>query len=285
MATEFPAHDVGFEFDIATAVEPVGVVDGVHHFDTRVYPGWDIVGNANGGYLMALVGRAVALATGRPDCVTITAHYLAPCPAGDARITVTPVRAGRRFATTMASLFLRDASGGEKEIIRVLATVGDLSTDPGGPSAMQRSMPEIAPFDECLLMSDTSVNDFAHIHGRLATRGQPEDIAFRSGDASGSATMRGWFAFADDRPVDTRALLLASDAFPPAVFNLRLPAAWVPTVELTVHVRAVPAPGPVACFFDTRFVQNGLLEEDGEMWDSNGVLVAQSRQLALAPRG
>jgi hypothetical protein len=129
------------------------------------------------------------------------------------------------------------------------------------------------------------VNDFAHIHGRLATRGQPEDIAFRSGDASGSATMRGWFAFADDRPVDTRALLLASDAFPPAVFNLRLPAAWVPTVELTVHVRAVPAPGPVACFFDTRFVQNGLLEEDGEMWDSNGVLVAQSRQLALAPRG
>lgn len=266
-------------------MEPLEVVDGVHHFATRVHPGWDILGNANGGYLMALVGRAVSMATGRPDCVTITAHYLAPCPAGEARIEVAPVRAGRRFATVTASLFLRGDAAGEKEIIRILATVGDLANDPGGPSAMQRPMPDIASFDECLLMSETSVNDFAHIHGRLATRGQAEDIAFRTGSPSGRATMRGWFAFADGRAVDTRALLLASDAFPPAVFNLSLPAAWVPTVELTVHVRATPAPGPVACFFETRFVQNGLLEEDGEMWDSNGVLVAQSRQLALAPRG
>jgi hypothetical protein len=101
---------------------------------------------------------------------------------------------------------------------------------------------------------------------------------------TGQALIRGWFAFNDDRPIDTRALLLASDAFPPSVFNLDLPTAWVPTVELTVHTRAIPAPGPVACVFSTRFVQNGLLEEDGEMWDSQGVLVAQSRQLALAPR-
>ncbi len=87
-----------------------------------------------------------------------------------------------------------------------------------------------------------------------------------------------------DRPIDSLALLLACDAFPPAAFNLDMPTNWVPTVELTVHVRAIPAPGPVACFFRTRFVQNGLLEADGEVWDQNGVLVAQSRQLALAPR-
>jgi len=277
--------DRSFEFDVATSVREVSIIDGAHHFEARVHDGWDIAGNANGGYLLALVGRAISAVTSRPDCVTITAHYLAPCPAGPARVVVTPVRSGRRFATVTASLFRVDEDGKMKEVLRALATVGDLATDPGGPSAMQRSMPDISPFDECTLMSGTSVNDFAHLHGRLATRGEPADIAFRSGSPSGRAMMRGWFDFADGRSVDSNALLLASDAFPPAVFNLSLPMGWVPTVELTVHVRAVPAPGPVACFFTSRFLQNGLLEEDGEMWDTKGVLVAQSRQLALAPRG
>jgi hypothetical protein len=51
-----------------------------------------------------------------------------------------------------------------------------------------------------------------------------------------------------------------------------------------VHVRGVPAPGPLRCVFRTRFVHGGLLEEDGEVWDARDRLVAQSRQLALTPR-
>ena len=79
-------------------------------------------------------------------------------------------------------------------------------------------------------------------------------------------------------------LLLAVDAFPPTAFNTRLPVAWTPTVELTAHVRARPVPGWVRCRFSTRFVTGGFLEEDGEVWDERGRLVAQSRQLALVPR-
>ena len=279
--------DPRFEFDRATQIFREQSADGSAVYSTKVHPGWDIMGNANGGYLLALVGLALSDATGRPDCITISSHYLAPCPAGDARIVVTPVRSGRRFATATASLFLLTDTG-EKEIIRVLATLGDLAHDPGGPSAMgehtQFPPRGLLPFSECLGMTESAVDNFAYIHGRLGTRIHPGDVHFREGIKSGQALIRGWFAFNDDRPIDTRALLLASDAFPPSVFHLDLPTAWVPTVELTVHTRAIPAPGPVACIFSTRFVQNGLLEEDGEMWDSQGVLVAQSRQLALAPR-
>ena len=52
-------------------------------------------------------------------------------------------------------------------------------------------------------------------------------------------------------------------------------------IQLTVHLRAHPAPGWLACRATTRFVSNGYHEEDFEVWDSAGTLVAQSRQLAL----
>lgn len=49
----------------------------------------------------------------------------------------------------------------------------------------------------------------------------------------------------------------------------------------TPHLRAHPAPGWLACRAGTRHVANGFHEEDFEIWDSTGQLVAQSRQLAM----
>lgn len=68
------------------------------------------------------------------------------------------------------------------------------------------------------------------------------------------------------------------------MFNADLPVAWTPTVELTAHIRGIPVPGWLRCAFTTRFVSGGYLEEDGEVWDLSGRLIAQSRQLALVPR-
>ena len=96
--------------------------------------------------------------------------------------------------------------------------------------------------------------------------------------------MNGWFALANDEPMDSFALLLAADAFPPPLFNSGLPVAWAPTVELTTHIRGVPAPGSLRCAFRSRFIHDGLTDEEGEIWDSTGKLVAQCRQIALLPR-
>ncbi len=91
--------------------------------------------------------------------------------------------------------------------------------------------------------------------------------------------MEGWVRFADGREPDPGSLVVAADAFPPTVLNL-MQTPWVPTIELTVHVRARPAPGWLQCAFRTRYLIDGDLEEDGELWDSSGRLVALSRQLA-----
>jgi hypothetical protein len=265
------------EFDAAIALDEAGPGRLTGH----VHPGWDIAGNANGGYLLALAGAGLRRVAGRPDPVTITAHYLSPAPAGPIEVTGEVAKQGRRFTTVAGSL--RSSDGEGREILRVVATFGDLAEAHADQQLLDGGPPELPEPASCARHVLPEGSGLALME-RLDLRLRPDDAGFVLDRRSGRAEMRGWLAFADGRPFDTLALLLASDAFPPAVFNLDLPRGWVPTVELTVHVRAVPAPGPLRCRFSTRFIQGGFLEEDGEVWDERGVLVAQCRQLALAPR-
>ena len=60
----------------------------------------------------------------------------------------------------------------------------------------------------------------------------------------------------------------------------------VPTVDLTVHFRAPIPPDArpddfYLCVFRSQTARDGFLEEDGEIWTRDGVLLAQSRQLAM----
>lgn len=257
------------EFDVATEVLEDGTC--------AVHPGWDIGGNANGGYLLALAVNGLRRLAGRPDPVTVTGHYLAPGRPGPARVDGTVVKSGRRFTTVSGGL-----RGASAPLLQVLATFGDLSQPTSGFVHMAGGPPDLPPFEECVQRGANGAVPVA-LMDRLAVRLHPDHVGFVDGDRRGVAEMAGWFGFADGRPVDTLGLLLACDAFPPAVFHLDMPAGWVPTLELTVHVRGVPAPGPVRCLFRSRFVQGGFLDEEGEVWDSAGRLVAQSRQLGLTP--
>ena len=245
-------------------------------FDSAVKPGWDIGGNANGGYLLAIAGRAMSEVVGKPP-LTLTAHYLKPAPAGPCEVEVTTIRAGRRLATATAILRM-----GDTEILRLLGTFGDQA--PGGASFSVEGPVDLPSYEDSALPPAPTEGPAPAIFEKLRVRMRPSDTGFRTGQPANHGEMAGWFTFADEEPIDAIALLLVADAFPPAVFNTELPGAWVPTVELTVHIRGVPTPGPVRCSFRTRFAHDGLLDEEGAIWDSSGALVAQSRQLALMPR-
>jgi hypothetical protein len=259
-------------FNEATAVELVAP----HRYRAEIRDGWDIGGNANGGYVLAIAGRAMAEATGRPP-LTITAHYLAPAPAGPCEVVVEPVRAGRRLATATASLVQ-----GYRELIRVLGTFGRPADSP--VRQIDGAPPALPAYELCPAGGDPADPQLPGISDKLAVRLRPGDDGFRTGTPTGKPEIVGWFAFATEEPIDEIGLLLAADALAPAVFNTDGTVGWVPTVELTVHVRARPAPGPLRCVFRTRFIADGMLEEDGEIWDAADTLVAQSRQLALTPR-
>lgn len=264
-------------FSEATAVQADDRTPG--QWRATIHDGWDIQGNANGGYLLAIAGRAMAQAAGRANPVTLTAHYLSPGKPGSVTIDTEIVKEGKSFATVTASMRSDD-----KPILQLLGSFSDLP--PNGDNLLtDGAPPDLPPVENCHRHEhDAELGSPPPFHANVDLRLHPEDAQFNKGNKSGQALVRGWFRLRDDDPIDTIALLQASDAFPPTIFNTDMPVAWVPTLELTVHVRRNPAPGWLRCAFTTRFVSDGMLEEDAQMWDSTGRLVALSRQLALVPR-
>jgi acyl-CoA thioesterase len=247
-------------------------------FSCEIRPGWDIHGNANGGYLMALGARTLAAAS-RPHPVSLTAHFLSPGRVGPVTVTPTIVKQGRTFSTVRASV-----TGPEKPIIELLGSFGEVE-NVDGAVMVDAEPPDLPPPEDCVKLEPGSSGLPPPMMARLDMCLHPEDASFYEGRPSGSPRLRGWVKLADDEPVDAFGLIMVADAFPPSVFNSELPRSWVPTLEMTTHVRGLPEPGWLRCAFSTRFITGGVLEEDGEIWDASGRLVAQSRQLALMPRG
>ena len=267
-------------FDRDTAVIPRG--EGV--FDAELSAEWTIGHAVNGGYLLALLGRALGDTLPHPDPFTITAHYLTASRPGPATVRTSTVRTGRTLSTGTASLLQRDEEGREVERIRVLASYGDLAalSDDVRTSAKP---PQLPPYEHCLGAEDgMDPAAVPPITRQLDLRLDPATAGWAVGAPGGRGEMRAWFGLADGRDPDPLALLLAVDALPPTAFELGL-SGWVPTVELTVHVRCRPAPGPLRVSVTTRNLAGGFLEEDAEVWDGQDRLVAQSRQLARAPLG
>ena len=54
----------------------------------------------------------------------------------------------------------------------------------------------------------------------------------------------------------------------------------MPTLELTAYLRALPAPGPLRVRQRARLVAADRVDEECDVWDSTGALVAAASQLA-----
>jgi acyl-CoA thioesterase len=276
------------EFDTGSAVSARDGADGV--YDAALGEGWRIGGGVNGGVLLAIAARALAAEFGaadgdrpaHPDPLAISAYYLTPGTPGPATVRTSVVRRGRAVSTGQASLLQDDGQGGEVERVRFLATYGDL-TSVDGDLTTSAQPPDLPPPDRCVSAAQAPPDFLKHasLLQRLDMRLDPATTGWAVGKPSGNGVIRGWLRMADGREPDPLLLLLAVDALPPVAFELGLPG-WTPTLELTAHVRARPAPGWLRVSLTNRTLAGGFLEEDAEVWDSEGRLVALSRQLARA---
>ena len=261
-------------FARATAVEPLGggawraTCDGA----------WATQLGANGGYLAALVLRAMATELDDParEARSLTCHYLRPPAEGEVRVDVEVERSGRSLSTVTARL----SQAGTLCVLAVAAFAieidGALDYAADAPAARAPDAVErLAPVAQVPIT--------AHFV-RRPTLGAPLYAG-----AEDSMT-GGWLRFADPQALDAPALAMYADAWWPSPLPRLTRPVTAPTIDLTVHFRAPAAAAaiaeePVLAVFRSSTAAHGFFEEDGELWSRDGVLLAHSRQLALIVDG
>jgi acyl-CoA thioesterase len=258
----------------------------VHVFDARIDDGWWIVAGPNGGYLSTILLRGMVEAVNDPvrEPRTQTTHYTARAIVGPARLTTRIVRQGRSLSTVTARL--------EQEGQLIAYSIGALggARDTRGHELEFQDilMPEVPPPDRVEVAPAPTILGTAFSFGQRYEKrpifGSPEP------SPRAEAVTGGWLRLLPNRGGDALLLTAIADGWPPAIFHKQPPgpeSRGVPTVELTVHFRSPVAASTVApgehylVRFTTRTSRDGFLEEDGEIWSERGVLLAQSRQLAL----
>lgn len=277
-------------FDDATTVRPVaGHQDGSdgHRWSATLDARWRIENAVNGGLLLALAGNALRHEldgdggpAGHADPLSVSAYYLSAATPGPAQLATRTLRSGRSMSTGEVSV-LQQVDGRSVERMRALATYGELTAIRAEETPAPPAPPELPPPDACVSTAQAPRELMTHSEflDQVDLRLDPATAGWAVGKPSGLGRIRGWFRLPDGREPDPLLLLLAVDSLPPVAFDLGL-SGWTPTLELTVYLRARPAPGWLRVALSTRHHAHGFLEEDAEVWDSTGRLVAQSRQLA-----
>lgn len=246
----------------------------------EVAEGWDIFGVTNGGYLMAIATRAMGRESNGRTLISANGTFINPATPGPVNVKVEELKEGRSLSTLVAVM-----SRNGMPLVHVTGVFADpdrprhdaflASTGPPELPDPENSVP-VQPSQDAPLPPPFT--------GKIQLRVPPEDASIPLDSRGDLPRARGWFRLRGDEELDSHAVVLAADAFPPAIFYSSLGVGWTPTVDLAVQVRDPAPTGWLACEYRTRFIGGGLLEEDGEIWDQSGNLVALSRQLALVPR-
>jgi acyl-CoA thioesterase len=243
-------------------------------FEGHVNRDWWIVFGPNGGFLAAMLVKAMGAAVDDHTRMarSLTIHYTAAPAEGPVRIQTTVERAGRSLTTVSARM--------EQEGRLIALAIGAFSRARLPAIEFDDAPPPQVPPPEDVPVAESrrELPPFAHqweLRYAIGTR--------PFGGSDGSTLTGGWIKPLDEHPVDAALVAQITDAWLPAVFVRLTEPNAVPTIDLTIHFRAdLPLPADyVLVTFESRLSQGGFIEEDGWIWSRDGQLIAHSRQLAL----
>jgi len=258
-------------FSEVSELQPIGP----GRFDAEADPAWTIGGKPNGGYLLAMLGRAAMWNGTHSHVLAASAHYLRSPDPGPIAIEVETLRTGRSATQVRTRM-----TQGEVTCVEALMTVSRFEADTR--SYWDAGLPKVSPvgWEGCeRLVPVLPTGQPVAILEQVEVRLEPATRGFTEGQPSGRGELRGWLALPDDEEFDPISLLFAVDAFPPATFDIQF-TGWVPTLELTAYIRALPMPGPLQIVQRAQLIAAERVDQVCYVWDSAGRLVAQGTQLA-----
>lgn len=264
-------HESRSTFAEVTALEPLFGPT----FGATLDAEWSIGGRPNGGYLLAILGRAATSVVRHNHAIAASAHFLhSPAP-GRVHVVADVLREGRSMSRVRTRL-----SQDGVDCVEALVTVGGL--DEGGIPYWSEGLPELgsASIDDAIrLKGPTPDGTTVALLEQVDLRLDPVSTGFMTGRPGGRGQLSGWLSLPGGEPFDPLSLLFAIDSFPPGTLDIEA-SGWVPTLDLSVYVRALPAPGPVRIVQQAGLIDGQRVDEACFVWDSTGRLVAQGTQLA-----
>ncbi len=263
-------------FATATAATPLG-----HgRYGCSLDAGWSALAGINGGILMAILVRAIETETG-PDrsLRSLQCQFMRPPKAGDAEVVIETIRSGARAT----NLRVRLEQGG-KVMLEALAV--SFSSGLRELARWSPPAPQVAPPEADLpVFSDPRLPSVAE-RVTYTPRIGPAPISGTPLEPGEPARTGGWLELKDPQPIDLPLLAFYADAWWPAALGPLTEMAFNPTIDMTLDIRtALPAAGlphqPILLDSRTQASLEGLCDEDVCLFTADGVLLAQSRQLAI----
>ncbi|MEZ5122525.1 MAG: thioesterase family protein [Solirubrobacterales bacterium] len=257
-------------FDRDTEPEPLS--DG--RLRVRFDPGWFVLRGPNGGYVAAVLARALRAEVGpeRP-LRSLTVHYLAAPAAGEADVAVRVERSGR----TMTFASVRCEQDGRTVALALAALGGAFDASVAYHDVEMPDVPPPEQLGEPRSWTQMGGPTFAE-HFEYVPAG-PAPF-----HAAAHARTGGWIRLREPRPLDEAALVALADAWWPAPYMVVERFFAAPTIDLTVHLRAPLPREHDYVLIDVRSdsSRDGYFEEDVRLFHRDGTLLAHGRQLALA---
>ncbi len=266
------------KFDRDTAVRLAQEAGVERVYTAEVSPDWRAGRGPHGGYLAAMILRALTDTVAEParSPRSLTVHYTRAPEPGPVHIRIVSERVGRSLSSLSARM--------EQEGRLIALTLAAFSLPwTGAPEVAELPPPQVEPAREPFWPGRPPHPQLPPIASRTVL--QPRFGATPFTGSEQPMEVGGWLGHAEARPLDALSLAFFSDAVLPAPFmRLREPNP-APTIDLNVHFRtSLPLPDAIElCLLQirTRTIHEGFFEEDGLMWAPDGTLLAQSRQLAL----